>query len=178
MTNETILRPLYLARILHERTDEEHWLSTVQLCQILKEEYGFDTHRQTLNKDIQMLQKTGMDIDCIKSTQNRYRVLPRSFKLDKFLRTTFRMYSGGGEQLEVSLLCENEMMDAIIDRFGEKVKTEAADEAHFRLTVPVFVNSVFFSWIFGFGGKVKIEGPEEVKAGYREMVGKAMKGLK
>lgn len=328
MTNETILRPLYLARILHERTDEEHWLSTVQLCQILKEEYGFDTHRQTLNKDIQMLQQTGMDIDCIKSTQNRYRVLsrtfevpelkllidavasskfiskkksevlatklasltsnykadelkrnisvenriksgnektlliidaineainrkrqirfqyfrynekkrrepkwdgywyhmsphhlvwngdyyyvigyyekhqsivsyrvdrmagrpvimeekakpmPRSFKLDKFLRTTFRMYSGGGEQLEVSLLCENEMMDAMIDRFGEKVKTEEADEAHFRLTVPVFVNSVFFSWIFGFGGKVKIEGPEEVKAGYREMVDKAKAGLK
>ncbi len=40
------------------------------------------------------------------------------------------------------------------------------------------MNSVFFSWIFGFGGKVKIEGPEEVKVGYREMMKEAMKGLK
>ena len=110
--------------------------------------------------------------------EEKAKPMPRSFKLDKSLRTTFRMYSGDGEQVEVSLLCENEMMDAMIDRFGGEVKTEEADEAHFRFAVPVFVNSVFFSWIFGFCGKVKIEGQEEVKAGYREMVEKAMKGLK
>ena len=69
MTNETILCPLYLAKILNERADEDHWLSTVQLCQILRDEHGFDTHRQTLNKDIQMLQKTGMDIHCQSGTQ-------------------------------------------------------------------------------------------------------------
>lgn len=33
------LRPLYLLRILKENTDEEHSLSTAQLCAILKEDY-------------------------------------------------------------------------------------------------------------------------------------------
>ena len=54
--------------------------------------------------------------------EEKAKQMPRSFKLDKSLLTTFRMYSGDGEQVEVSLLCENEMMDAMIDRFGEKVK--------------------------------------------------------
>lgn len=37
------LRPLYLAKILRERTDEDHYLTTPQLCAILKEEYGKDS---------------------------------------------------------------------------------------------------------------------------------------
>ena len=42
------LRPLYLLKILKEQTDENHKLSTVQLCQILKDEYGIDTFRTTI----------------------------------------------------------------------------------------------------------------------------------
>ena len=42
------LRPLYLLRILKENTDEEHSLSTAQLCAILKEDYGIDTFRTTI----------------------------------------------------------------------------------------------------------------------------------
>lgn len=34
------LRPLYLTQILKERTDEDHYLTTPQLCAILKDEYG------------------------------------------------------------------------------------------------------------------------------------------
>jgi hypothetical protein len=29
---------------------------------------------------------------------------------------------------------------------------------------------VFYSWVFGFGGKVKIKGPEAVKEKYKEMI--------
>ena len=44
------------------------------------------------------------------------------------------------------------------------------DESHFETDVTVAVNSVFFSWIFGFGGKVKIVSPEYVKEKYADMV--------
>lgn len=40
MDNNAKLRPLYLAKILYERTDEDHYLTTMQLAQILEEEYG------------------------------------------------------------------------------------------------------------------------------------------
>ena len=40
MDNNAKFRPLYLAKILYERTDEDHYLTTMQLAQILEEEYG------------------------------------------------------------------------------------------------------------------------------------------
>ena len=40
MDNESKLRPLYLGKILYEQTDEENYLTTAQLIQILEEKYG------------------------------------------------------------------------------------------------------------------------------------------
>ena len=34
------LRPLYLIQILKERTDEDNYLTTTQLCDILKKKYN------------------------------------------------------------------------------------------------------------------------------------------
>ena len=51
------LRPLYLLRILREQTDENHKLSTAQLCKLLKDEYGIDTFRTTIKTDIEVLQQ-------------------------------------------------------------------------------------------------------------------------
>ena len=55
MDNNAKLRPLYLAKILYERTDEDHYLTTMQLAQILEEEYGIPAHRQTIKTDIERL---------------------------------------------------------------------------------------------------------------------------
>lgn len=68
-------------------------------------------------------------------------------------------------------------MDAIIDRFGEDVDTFEYDTESFRTVVNVAVSHVFYSWVFGFGGKVRIEGPEEVKEKYKEMIKKACSSL-
>ena len=68
-------------------------------------------------------------------------------------------------------------MDAIIDKFGTGVKTYAYDMTSFKLEVNVAVNHVFFSWVFGFGGKVNIKSPEEVKMQYKAMVEDVVKCL-
>lgn len=47
------LRPLYLLKILKERTDEDHTLTTAQLCKMLKEEFGVETFRTTIKGDRQ-----------------------------------------------------------------------------------------------------------------------------
>ena len=73
------LRPIYLIRILKERTDEDHFLSTAQLCKILKDEYGMETHRTTIKSDVEMLQQAGIGIQATRSTQNLYNYIEREF---------------------------------------------------------------------------------------------------
>ena len=322
MDKNAKLRPLYLAQILYERTDEEHYLTTAQLMEILEIEYNIKTHRQTIPADVEVLRMFGMDIQVVMSSQKRYslinrtydiaeikllidavesskfitkkkseelvtklsqlagrnqaeqlkrnitaeerikydnenilliidsineaintgkkisflyfkydvkkkpklrnegapfvfsphklvwngelyymvgvfdngenigifridRVLkrpeileedafpfPKSFDFDKFLQTSFRMY--GTEHTTVDLICSNGLMDAILDKFGKDVSTYAYDMENFRAEVEVVVSNVFFAWVFGFGGAVKINGPKEVKEQYIEMLQKAM----
>lgn len=94
------------------------------------------------------------------------------FDVDDFLATTFRMY--GSECQEVELICDNSVIDAIIDRFGTDVTIYAYetiyayDMSTFRVIVRVAVSHIFFSWIFGFGRKVRIKEPKDVKRAYVE----------
>lgn len=53
-------------------------------------------------------------------------------------------------------------------------KGYAGDLQNFRVIEEIAVGKVFFNWIFGFEGKVRIKGPESVKKQYREMVMSAM----
>lgn len=324
MDNEAKLRPLFMAKILYERTDEDHYLTTAQLIKILEEEYGIKSHRQTIKSDIDILKKFGMEIEEVKSTQNRYNAYgrkfdqaelkllidavesskfitqsksnelvrkietltsqyraqelhrnisvegrikpgnekiylivetineainrgkkisfecfkynvkkekklkreepyiitplhlvwngdyyymigiydyqnrlgtfrvdrinkiptilkedgisaPEGFDLNQYLNTTFRMFNS--EHEEVELICSNDLMDAIIDRFGKEVVTYANDMESFRAVVNVAVSHVFYSWVFGFGGKVKIKGPAEVKLAYNKMIENAYKNM-
>ena len=321
MDNDAKLRPWLIARILFERTDEEHFLTTAQLMRILEEEYGMGTHRTTIGGDIEMLRGLGMDIRMTKSTQNRYyfgkryfdeaemrlmidalasckfipakqskgliskitklagrsaserlvrnvsveqrikgtnkkvmgiidaineainrkkqigfqyfdyderkqkrlrregykyrmspyrlvwngdfyyvvgwyekydsltsfRVdrmaaapeileadaipLAKGVDLDRHINTMQHMFNT--ERKRVRLNCDNSVMDAIVDRFGEKVDTFRRGDGTFDANVEVAVNNVLFAWVVGFSGKVRISSPDEVVKEYREFVRKA-----
>ena len=97
------------------------------------------------------------------------------FSVEKYVKTTFRMYNA--PRKEVELLCDNGVMDAIIDQFGPDVHTYAGDLQNFRVIEEVAVGKVFFNWIFGFEGKVRIKAPADVKEQYRQMVENAAKVL-
>ena len=318
MDNNAKLRPLYLAKILYELTDEEHCLSTNQLIDILQEKYGITSYRTTIASDIELLIQYGMDIKSVKSQSIMYNLvsrefdlpelkllidavasskfitekkskelvgklsklasniqadelkrnvmpegriksgneniyyivdtvntainnkkqisfqyfsfnvrkqkkakhngelyvfspyyliwngdyyytvgysekhngigsfrldriiktptilekeaikMPTDFNINKYINTSFRMYNSKTESVE--LICDNSVMDAIIDRFGENVQTYANDMQTFRAMVDVSVNHVFFGWVFGFAGKVKIKSPKEVKDQYYIML--------
>ncbi len=81
MDTDAKLRPLYLLRILKEETDEDHALSTVQLCQMLKERYGIKTFRTTIKSDIDVLQQAGFSIQTTRSTQNLYNYIERDYDI-------------------------------------------------------------------------------------------------
>ena len=316
--NTSKLRILYLYRILEEKTDENHVLSTNQLIKALDDQYGISSHRTTITTDIKLLKQYGFDIGVIESTQNKYYLASREFETaevkllidavasSKFItekkskdlikklgtlinpydakdikrhttpddriktrneaviynvdalnvaingkrKVSFkyfcldenkkkqlkndgepyifspwalvwngdnyyvvgwskrhndigcfrvdRMYStpdvldekavpqvkgfsaadyikknyhmfGGGNICSVELTCDAGMMDAIVDRFGEDVQTTTLDDGAFAVKVDVAVNSVFFGWVFGFCGKVRIAGPRTVVQQYEEM---------
>lgn len=325
MDNETKIRPIFVAKLLYELTDENHFLTTAQLSQLLEERYKIKVYRQTLKKDIELLKQAGMDIQEIKSTQNRYNIVSRlfdipelkllidavesskfitkkksrelveklgclagvhsgeelkrnlcvegrvkpgnekiyvivdainkainadkkisfqyfrynahkeqklkrngepfifspknlvwngdyyymvgvfdykqkigSFRVDRiascpvimeeaataepddfdinvYLNTTFRMYNA--KRCDVELVCDNNVMDSIIDLFGTDIEAKEMDDSSFKVTVKVAVGHVFFSWVFGFGGLVKIAGPDEVKKQYADMVQSAAADL-
>lgn len=325
MDNNAKLRPLYLAKILYELTDEEHCLSTNQLIDILQEKYGITSYRTTIASDIELLKQYGMDIKSVKSQSIMYNLvsrefdlpelkllidavasskfitekkskelvgklsklasniqadelkrnvmpegriksgneniyyivdtvntainnkkqisfqyfsfnvrkqkkakhngelyvfspyyliwngdyyytvgysekhngigsfrldriiktptilekeaikMPTDFNINKYINTSFRMYNSKTESVE--LICDNSVMDAIIDRFGEDVQTYANDMQTFRAMVDVSVNHVFYGWVFGFAGKVRIKGPETVKNQYSDMMRNASDNL-
>jgi len=101
--------------------------------------------------------------------------MPQDFDIAEYTNGMFRMYNS--ERCDVELICDNSVMDAIIDKFGTNANTYAYDMASFKLEANVAVNHVFFSWIFGFGGKVKIKGPENVLEEYKDMVQKVFASL-
>lgn len=78
-----------------------------------------------------------------------------------------------GEKVMVDLRCDNSLMKTMVDRFGEEVTTLAYDMTSFRIQTEVSASLTFFAWVFGFGGKVQILGPESVKEQYRQMIAKA-----
>ena len=325
MDNTAKLRPLYLAKILYEQTDEEHYLTTAQLIQILETQYGISSHRQTIKADIDLLKQFGLEIEEVKSVQNRYNLYgrqfdipelkllidavesskfitanksqelveklsklagehasaglkrnvccenrvkpgnekvyliidaineainenkkisfqyfhydenkkqqlkrdgksyvitplhlvwngdyyymigvydykqrlgsfrvdriakrptileedgtpaPEGFDVNEHINTTFRMFNS--THAEVELICDNDVMDSIVDRFGEEVSTCPYDKHSFKAIVNIAVSNVFYSWVFGFGGKVKISSPDSVKERYAEMLRAAVLGL-
>lgn len=85
----------------------------------------------------------------------------------EYVRKVFGMYPDN--LCTVELLCDNEIMRSVIDRFGENVQTETVDEQHFRATVEVAPSPPFFSWVFTFGGKIRIVSPAAVLEEMRDM---------
>jgi len=322
MDTNAKLRPFYIAKILYERTDEDHLLTTAQIEDILREEYGMNTFRKTIKADIEILQQVGFDIEVIKSSQNKYHLLtrvfsvpeikllmdavesskfiskkkseeltgklgllagqhqaailkrnidvegrikpdneqiyyivdaineainqgkkisflyfkynelkekqlkndgkpyvfspyklvwngdyyymvgysdkhehigtfrvdrivkapdileedivpaPEEFDINHYLNTMLRMYDG--ERKKVKLICDNDVIDSVIDRFGEDIEIRKNTKTTSIVALDVVVSHVFFSWVFGFGGKVTIKTPQRVRDQYIDMVKTAL----
>jgi len=80
MKNEAQIRILLLQQYLCTLTDEEHAASVSDILQFW-ESHGIQAGRKSVYSDIQLLIDQGMDIVCVKSTQNRYFVGTRLFEL-------------------------------------------------------------------------------------------------
>ena len=91
----------------------------------------------------------------------------RQFDLPAYLRKHFNMF--GGTEYRVTLRCSADLEAAMKDRFGKSILlVPEADGTHFHFDVPVCVSPQFYGWVCGFGGKVEVTAPAEVRKGLRE----------
>ena len=80
MQNDPRSRILLLLQLLLKQTDEHHYATGADILRFW-ETHGIQTTRKNVYSDIQLLMDFGLDVICIKSTQNRYFVGSRLLEL-------------------------------------------------------------------------------------------------
>lgn len=70
----------------------------------------------------------------------------------------FKMYSG--EKAKVRVRCNNNITDAVKDKFGDSVILIPDGDDHFITTLPVELSNTFFAWVSTFRRGMKILEPE------------------
>lgn len=81
------------------------------------------------------------------------------FDLASYSKQLFGMY--GGELCAVGFECDKSLAGVVIDRFGTDVMMSNRGES-FTFTARVMISPTFYSWVLGFGNKIKIVYPESV----------------
>jgi len=98
-----------------------------------------------------------------------------NFKPEDYVRKVIRMYDGDLPETRVTLRCGNDLMQNVLDRFGEETSTEVADKKTFRAFINVVPSSTFLSWVFQYQGRILIESPWYVQDSYETMLKDAAK---
>ncbi len=80
----------------------------------------------------------------------------------------FKMYRGQSQA--VWLEFDSSLIDAVYDRFGEDTEMAPSGEDKVTASVLAHLDSAFWGWLFQFGEKMKVIGPEEVSEEYQERI--------
>ena len=83
-------------------------------------------------------------------------------------KKTFGMFSGN--ERTVQILCDKSLTGVIIDRFGQEVAIRAYDDNNVLARSNIEISPQFFGWISGFGDKMSIFGPPDVRDSYRKYI--------
>lgn len=123
---------------------------------------GFHDHRQQISKFRvdRIVQMEITDEIAVKK--------PKTFDVSEFFTQEFSMLNG--KECTVTPLCENILMNSIIDRFGEDVPVQTVDADHFCAQVTVDLSSNFYGWVFASAGKMRITAPQEAVEGFHRML--------
>lgn len=74
---------------------------------------------------------------------------------------TFNMFSGKPHSTE--LRCKTEILEEMLDRFGEKVSIRKGEDDWFFIHDDLYLNDGLVSWIMQFGNKIQVVYPIELK---------------
>jgi predicted DNA-binding transcriptional regulator YafY len=82
------------------------------------------------------------------------------FDAADYANKSFNMFSG--EPKPIQLICKNELLDVMLDRFGKSVKIQKNDENSFILRTNAAVSEGLIAWILQFGPRVKVKSPNDL----------------
>ncbi len=91
--------------------------------------------------------------------------------MTQYSKQVFGMY--GGETVGVRLSCDRSMAGVVIDRFGTDIVIANHGE-RFEFTVKVMVSPTFYSWVLGFGNKIRVVSPDFVKQKIQDLAREAL----
>ena len=81
-----------------------------------------------------------------------------------------------GEEMDVVLVCDHSVMKDVIDHFGEEVKILKSEDKCFTAKARTADAPPFYSWLFGYAGKIRLKSPERAVAKYIEMANHVVQG--
>ena len=95
---------------------------------------------------------------------------PDNFIVADYMNSSFSMFSGTTQ--DVKLRFDNQLINAVIDRFGKNITIIADGDSHFTVRVKVKAEhpEPFFGWLFQFGTMAEIIEPCELRDRYIEML--------
>ena len=80
----------------------------------------------------------------------------------------FDMYPG--EAVTAEIRFDNSLINAVIDRFTERVVIDKIDDNSFKVTVDVQLSPTFYGWLFTFGDKAEVLYPKSAVDQAKEMI--------
>lgn len=121
---------------------------------------GYDSHaRMIKHYRVDKME----EIEQIDSARNGSKVF-ESFNLAQYAKTVFSMF--GGEETNVRLSVDNNMIGVIVDRFGTDINIVKESDISFTVNVNVILSPQFYAWVFGMGNKVRIVSPQSAVIGF------------
>lgn len=89
-------------------------------------------------------------------------VSPYKDKFDEhdYVSKRFNMFSG--DECNVTLKCNIQLQEEMLDRFGKNIPLTAVDGNHFETTVTATVSDGFISWLMQYGDGVEVTSPKKL----------------
>ena len=155
------LKLFYLAKIMTQETDAEHFLTKQQIFDELAE-YGVTVERKTLYEDLKTLETFGIVISAEHDGHDTiYHVTEKKFEIAEIKLLI--------DAVQASKFITEKKSNDLIRKLAGFASSYEADQLSKQVVVPVAVSGQFFGWVFGTGGDVKIAGPKEVAKEYKNM---------
>lgn len=95
----------------------------------------------------------------------------KGLNLAEYRETAFQMFVG--QTVDVKLQFNDEVKNAVFDKFGEGARMKKLGGSQYVATVKVQISPTFFGWVFQFGNKMKILSPDSVLEQFKSIAAEA-----
>ncbi len=109
------------------------------------------------------------DIVLLDSTAKHFSKVSKytdKFDTADYSNRLFNMYTGDPGQIE--LICDNRIIDDILEKFGEEIPIKIYDDNHFLFKADVELSNGLVSWIMQYGAEIKVVSPKVLSDALKE----------